>query len=201
MGHAPKFLLENEYYETHEEVAIINRFSQDRKIAIPMMNKLGIKYSSLKKRYGGPLVLASYKAIIMLPYQVSIMKMMENFRYGVATILPSERLFIEMCKKKVYDFPVKHLLNIPGGVSKYIEFYNKEFRDLFIYFDKWEDLPEIIEKTDFESIKIKAKDFMISYEKKQLNLWKQVFGISPPKNVIKNKKPLCNKKVFFNVDI
>jgi len=192
IGYAPQYLLQNVSKKTHNEIAIISRFHQDRIIAIPRLKRLHIKFTELEKDYGGPLVLASYKAVIFFPYQVSIMKMMENFRYGVATILPSEKLFTKLCKKRKYHFPEKSILKIPNGVSNYIEFYNKEFKDLFVYFDKWRDLPKIIRKTDFNKVKIKSKEFMIKYEKKQLNLWRQAFGILPPKDIFNDTNPICN---------
>jgi len=184
--------------EIHNEIAFINYHTQDIKIILPKLKEIGIKHTMLPYKYGGPLVLATYKGIVMLPYQVSIMKMMENFRYGVAMILPSEKLFKELLKSKNYTFAYKKINEIENGVSNYVEFYNNEFKDLFVYFNKWEDLPEIVEKTNFDELKTKGKNYIKKYEEKALNIWAQVLDIKPPNDLIVDEKPLCDNTEFYN---
>lgn len=200
VGYAPPEVLKKAHKEKHDEIAIIKHSEQDEAIGIPELKKNHVKFKKLKHRYGGPLVLATYKAVVMLPYQVSIMKMMENFRYGVAMLVPTERLFREMVEDfPEYSFTEKDLLEVENALTYYVEWFNEEFKDLFVYFDKWEDLPEIIENTDFDSIKEKGKEYMERYEEKAINMWAQVFGIVPPKNMIQNTEPLCDfEGEFFN---
>ena len=133
----------------------------------------------------------------MLPYQVSIMKMMENFRYGVAMIVPSEKLFRELIQEESYEFAEKDLQDIPDGFTNYVEWYNKEFKGLFVYFDSWEELPEIIKKTNFDALKQKVKKYIEQYQKKALNLWAQVLGILPRKDMIKYEEPMCDNLNFY----
>ncbi|ORY85804.1 hypothetical protein LY90DRAFT_374706 [Neocallimastix californiae] len=197
LGFAPPEVMGKTYDETHEEIAVIEHTEQDKKLAIPKLKELNISLAQLPHRYGGPLVLATYKAVLMLPYQVSIMKMMENFRYGVAMIVPSEKLFRELIKEGSYYFAEKHLQDIPDGLTNYVEWYNKEFEGLFVYFDSWEELPEIIKNTDFDALKLKVKQYIDQYQKKALNLWAQVLDVIPRKNMIKNKDPLCDNKDFY----
>ena len=77
------------------KVAVINNGKQG-KILGPILKKLNISFNILEGKYGGPLTLTNYKAIIHIPYQVSVMKMMENFRYGIPMIIPTERLLREI---------------------------------------------------------------------------------------------------------
>jgi len=198
LGFAPPEVMGKTYNETHEEIAVIEHTNQDKKLAIPKLKELNIPLAQLPHRYGGPLVLATYKAVLMLPYQVSIMKMMENFRYGVAMIVPSEKLFRELIQEESYEFAEKDLQDIPDGFTNYVEWYNKEFKGLFVYFDSWEELPEIIKKTNFDALKQKVKKYIEQYQKKALNLWAQVLDISPRKDMIKHKNPMCDNEFYYD---
>ena len=131
IGYPPNNILKREHKEYHDIVAIILNQIQDKNKLRIELKKLNIPFKCLPLRYGGPLILSTYKAIIFLPYQISIMKMMENFRYGVPMIIPSEKLLRKLIKSN-YAFFCREVFKIPNGVRKYVEFYNDEFRDLFI---------------------------------------------------------------------
>ena len=178
------------------KVAVINNGNQG-KILGPILKKLNISFNILESKYGGPLTLTNYKAIIHIPYQVSVMKMMENFRYGIPMIIPTERLLREILdnNKNIINYRwIKMALNIKNGIKNYIEFYNDEFKELFIYFDNFEDLPNIIEITNFKDLSLKEKEFMKNYENKMVKIWSEALDILPKKeSLISDKKPLCNK--------
>ena len=198
LGNPPNNKIEEKHRIFYDKIAIFDTYNQG-KILSSILSNLNISYDILGYKYGGPLILSSYEAIILLPYQVSIMKMMENFRYGIPMIIPTERLLREILEKYKINYPwIKFALNIPNGSKYYIEFYNNEFKDLFVYFDNFKDLPDIIINTDFNSLRIKEKEFMKNYEKKTIKMWSEVLDIIPiKKNIISNKKPLCNKITFF----
>jgi len=198
IGYSPIDVIDDKDNVYHDVIGVINSSYQDDKITIPELKKYNIPYKKLLHQYGGPLVLATYKAIIILPYQVSVMKMMENFRYGVAMILPSKELLKKLCEDRKYEFAAKDIVKNLENVEKYVEWYNHDFDGLFVYFDSWEELPDIIKNTDFDALKEKEKKFMEEYEKKALNLWAQVFDIFPETDMIKNTEPLCNTKEFLN---
>ena len=91
----------NEYneslYYTSEEpektIAIISRSKQDSMLSVPALQALNVPYEVLKTRYGGPKILSKFKALLYLPYQVSVMAMMENLRAKVIYLLPSPSMF------------------------------------------------------------------------------------------------------------
>ncbi|ORX45828.1 hypothetical protein BCR32DRAFT_308568 [Anaeromyces robustus] len=198
VGFAPDEVLLKDYKVIHEEIAIIDRTDQDSNVSARQLKKLKIKHRVLNKDYGGPLVLSNYKALLILPYQVSIMKMMENFRYGVVMLIPTEKLFRELSDDMYYEFPESDLKDVPDGLINYMEWYNEEFIDFFIYFDSWEELPEIIKKTNFLKYKKKEMEYMKKYEEKAINLWAQVLEINPSKDRINNDKPICDNSIFYN---
>ena len=176
----------------------MSRRIQDKTKLLEELKRINITFKCLPSKYGGPLILATYKAIIMLPYQVSIMKIMENFRYGVPMIIPSERLLRELIKSNYSFVSRDEVFTIPNGVRIYVEFYNDKFRDLFIYFDNFTDLPDIIINTDFKALREKEIEFIRNYEKKAIKMWAEVLDILTKKeSIISDKKPLCNNTEFF----
>ena len=196
IGNPPNSTVKKEHNQYHDIVAVIDKY-QTSKLLMQKLNEIKLPYKILPFRHGGPLVLSTYKAIIMLPYQVSVMKIMENLRYGVPMIIPSEKLLRELIKGK-YFFPAKHLFKITNGPKDYIEFYNDLYRDYFIYFDSFNDLHNIIKCTDFKTFREKEKKFVRHYEKKALKMWEEVLDISIRKeSKIIDKEPLCNNKVFY----
>ena len=196
IGNPPNNIIMKEHKQYHDIIAIIDKY-QTSKLLMQKLNDVKLPYKILPFKHGGPLVLSTYKAIIMLPYQVSVMKIMENLRYGVPMIIPSEKLLRELIKGKYY-FPAKQLFKISNGVKDYIEFYNDLYKDYFIYFDSFNDLHNIIKNTDFKTFREKEKNFVILYEQKVLKMWAEVLNISIIKeNKISDKAPLCNNKVFY----
>ena len=198
IGNPPNIVVKKEHDHYHDIVAVIdNIYQQTSKLLMKKLNEIKLPYKILPHKYGGPLVLSTYKAIIMLPYQVSVMKMMENLRYGVPMIIPSEKLLRELIKGN-YSFAAPKLFKIKNGVKHYIEFYNDLFRDYFIYFDSFNDLHNIITNVDFKTLREKEKKFMKYYEQKAIKMWAEVLDISTLKeSKISDKEPLCNNKEFY----
>ena len=196
IGNPPNITVMKEHKQYHDIVAIIDKY-QTSKLLMQKLDEVKIPYKILPFRHGGPLVLSTYKAIILLPYQVSVMKIMENLRYGVPMIIPSEKLLRELIKGK-YFFPAKQLFKITNGVKDYIEFYNDLYKDYFIYFDSFNDLHNIIKCVDFKTFREKEKKFVRHYEQKALKMWAEVLDIYIIKeSKILDKEPLCNNKVFY----
>lgn len=196
IGYPPNNQIKKEHIEFHDIIAIFKNRNQDKFLANEL-DKLKIPYKVLPHKYGGPLILATYKAVILMPYQVSIMKTLENLRYGVAMIIPSESLLRNISRKN-YTFVSKEVFYISNGVRNYVDFYNDEFKELFIYFDKFKDLKNIVKNKDFENIKQKEIKFMKNYEKKALRMWSEVLDILPEKEfMISDKEPLCKNKKFY----
>lgn len=164
-----------------EKIAIIDRTWQDKGITKIYLEKYKINYKLLDWMYGGPIVLASYKAVIILPYQVSVMKMMENFRCGVAMMIPTLRFFSEeLVIKDEYTFAAKSLKEVENGYGMYMEWYQPEFSKYFVYFDSWEEMSNLVETYNFSQLKEDVKNFIKNeYEDIILNSWKSVFNLPP----------------------
>lgn len=196
IGYPPNNKIMKEHIVYHDIIAIFKNLNQEIFLSNEL-DKLKIPYKVLPKKYGGPLILATYKAVILMPYQISIMKTLENLRYGVPMIIPSEGLLRNISRDN-YTFVSKEVFDIQNGARNYIDFYNDEFKGLFIYFDNFTDIKNIIKNKDFKKIRQKEKKFMKNYEKKAIIMWSEVLDILPKKEfMILDKQPLCKNKKFY----
>ena len=113
--------------------------------------------------YGGPSTLSDFKGIIMLPYQVSVMKTVQNLRAGVIVFLPSVEYFNHL----VRELKISALLNIvPSELrdqwddfSLYCEYYSDELVDNFFFFRSIDHLEEMIlsDSLDLKNMRLRNR--------------------------------------------
>ena len=124
--------------------------------------------------------LYSYKAIIVLPYEISTMSIFEYYSANVPMIFPSKTFLTELIRTGKYPrigskyFQFKHpdcfneALNTGNSppVDNFIEFwlsradyYDSNNMPHILFFDSYDELQDIINNTDFMSISSKMVDF------------------------------------------
>jgi hypothetical protein len=124
--------------------------------------------------------LYDYKAIIVLPYEISTMSIFEYYSANVPMIFPSKTFLTELIRTGKYPrigskyFQFKHpdcfneALNTGNSppVDSFIEFWlnNADYYDInnmphILFFDSYDELQDIINNTDFMSISSKMVDF------------------------------------------
>ncbi len=184
----------------HREVmAILARGENDKKHSIPAMQKLKVPFKAVDFPYGGPSALASYKCLLYLPYQVSVMGFFENLRAGVVYLLPTVRFFEEIVDSDPgYDYWGKDLLHERYGPhGNWAEWWRPEFKDALLFYDSWEEVPKLLETVDFDKQREKAIAFMTQFEKTTLDQWREIFGLIKPKgDMFQYRKPVCSKSLF-----
>jgi len=259
-GYPPKIQEYDEslYYHSEEPektIAIISRSKQDSMLSIPALKALDVPYEVLNTRYGGPKILSKFKALLYLPYQVSVMAMMENLREKIIYLLPSPSMFKRLLEtydeytftessvfldqssssesednndisesknsnKNInneinnyidshiegideYDNPIDEMEKrtekeqkikkkpiMENMLSKWVEWYREEFRDVFIYFEGFEELPTILNDLDNKEIINKKKDeiekWVKEMERMTISQWLTIIN-SPYNNPILNK--------------
>lgn len=169
--------------EEKAKIAVVAR-EFIKTLIIPVFEKAKVPLAVYPKgEYGGPKTLTQHVAIVEFPYQVSTMAMYENLAAGVAYIVPTPKLLQEGHKTMgqlhssfdQYLFPFANWEN-------HTEWYHADFRDLFIYFDTWEELIRIAQDPRLPDIAAKIKkqavDRMQNMRMKDLNDWRKVFHSS-----------------------
>lgn len=121
-------------------------------------------------RYSGPGDIKDFKGVIHLPYAWSNLALFENLANGLPYFIPSERFALELSRRGNYFFS-----NLSALTIKYSEWYLPEHKDIFVYFDSWQDLAYKIKTTDYVALRKKLKSFAENHRASMLNKWKSVF--------------------------
>ncbi len=104
-------------------------------------------------RYGGPLTAKQHKLFVYIPYQVSTMKVFQNANYRVLTAIPTPRFYkeiIKMDKSKVIP-EVVSLIEKVSDWTEYFDVYNSKYIDMFIQFDNWNELIDLINEKNMKT--------------------------------------------------
>ena len=135
------------------------------------LKELGI--NSFSGRYNGPLELADFKAVIHIPYAWSNLALFEAFQLGIIYFIPSKKFMEQISKTKNFFWSPpfrRNLLHLS-------EWYNNENKELFVFFDSWEDLKNKVKNTNYQEKKDIILKFGEDHKNKTLNKWKNLLGI------------------------
>jgi hypothetical protein len=126
-------------------------------------------------RYNGPDDLVGFKGVLHFPYQASNLFLFENIQRGIVHFVPSEK-FLAMAKESTEPY-------MPCKATKYwldsfqdSEWYLPENKDLFVYFDSWDDLAHKINTLDYETQRKKILLIGNQHRITMLTRWKQIFS-------------------------
>lgn len=142
--------------------------------------------------------LYSYKSIIHIPYNYSTMSIFEQYTANVPLLFPSKKLLIELFNKnlamseisfrQVLNLPAENVLeiyndpNVYTNLSTFIEninfcdFYDKEWMPHLTYFDKVEELPNILINLNNKQISNKMQLATLERKEKIYKLWDELLN-------------------------
>ncbi len=132
-------------------------------------------FATYSGKYNGPDDLKYFKGVIYFPYQASNIALFENIQRGIIHFVPSERFIRELIKEGA---PVYYWYE-----PYYCEWYLGEHRDIFIYFDSWDDLRNKVVTTDYSEMKKRVQSFAQYHRREMLERWRQMMkelGVSSP---------------------
>lgn len=130
---------------------------------------LGIK--TYAGRYNGPKDLEDCNGIIHIPYAWSNLALFENWTLGNVYFIPSKDFLIQLSQKNNFfwspPFSIKHIESS--------EWYLPEHKDLFIYFNSWDELKELHCNAELiKNKKNKCLNFMQNHTKNMLKIWDDI---------------------------
>ncbi len=143
------------------ETFFITRYHNDN-ILLDLKEKcdsLGI--SNYRGVYNGPSDLKGIKGIIHIPYAWSNLALFENWSLQNVYFIPSKDFLLELSKSSNFFWS-------PPFDKEFIhsaEWYLPEHKDLFVYFDSWNDLKE---KTNNTSLINEKKNLIKVFSEKHL---------------------------------
>ncbi|KAJ3039034.1 hypothetical protein HDV00_012659 [Rhizophlyctis rosea] len=175
-----------------DQTVAITQKSHTDDLMPKILSSLNITHRILGSRYGGPKTLATYKAYIHYPYQVSVMSFHENLRQGVAYLLPSAKFFASLCRAdENFDFWGKRDLCDETPASRdavhrlvdWAEWWQPELASHGVvkYFHSWGNLKEVLEAPGIDvelmAMKERARLWIREVEVEVVRRWGVVFGI------------------------
>lgn len=144
------------------------RLSEEgKKFLLNKCKELGFKVYC--GNYNGPCDLKEFKGIIHFPYAWSNLALFENINYGLIHFVPT----IFFVKQLIAEN--KPIAYFTAQNFECAEWYREENKDLFIYFDSWQDLKNKIETADYEIKNKNIKQFAATHKKTMIARWKEVF--------------------------
>lgn len=159
------------------------RTAMDRVLA-RIMDRMDIPFTRLKERYGGPKTLALYRCWIHIPYQVSVMKMMENLDAGVTMLIPSPQFFEQLSVKYLSFIPdsaqmVIDLKQEGKDWKQFSDFYCDQHLKFFHTFDSWDHLKEIIMNNTYFSKEriISGQQYANTTRREAIEKWANVLSL------------------------
>lgn len=126
-------------------------------------------------RYHGAKDIADFKGIIHLPYSWSNLALFENLNVGMVYFIPSEAFFRELAAKGSYFHPSLQML-LEEDLFDLSEWYSAERKDIFVYFDSWEDLLYKTQELDYKVQSERVLKYSEEYLKTMLGRWEKVLS-------------------------
>ena len=157
------------YINKSETLFIPPRLDDDQKkflVEQCMLNNIPVYCGN----YNGPADLKDFKAILHFPYQWSNLALFENIQNGMIHFAPSLLFVKQLLNER------RSIRYISSNFAEWAEWYRDENKDLFVYFDSWQDLKEKIERTDYKTMNEKIKNFALDHRSSMLARWRSVFS-------------------------
>ena len=131
------------------------------------VESLGIKV--FNGRYNGPLDLAEFAGVIHIPYAWSNLALFESIQLEIIYVIPSLEFIKKMFNYNNFWFQDSYSFkNI-----ELCEWYCPEHKDIFIYFDSWDDLKYKIYNLNYIEHKNKLKIFGEIHKNNMLKKWRK----------------------------
>ncbi|KAJ3408473.1 hypothetical protein CcCBS67573_g04859 [Chytriomyces confervae] len=149
--------------------AMFNHYDESRFIAWLKRNK--VEVAVFGRNYGGPTSLSQFRAFIDFPYQASTMKMYENLLYGVVTLVPSKRLYVQELEGYIIEGG-----RVANEWQDYVEYWYKDMRDLVYEFDSVAELKAMLSSEDIDPNNIRERGVAVwkAWNKESLVQWRTV---------------------------
>lgn len=153
-----------------------------------ILKKENIDVTGVSSHYGGPAILAQYKAYIELPYQFSTMKQYENLAHGVITLLPSPPFFMEMWNQRKGHLEFNFWGFQANGVDparlgrefyRLSDYYHDDLKMYYYYFDSFDDLKTMLQRPEIDTrnIRQRGKELFQKWRREGVEKWRKLLSL------------------------
>lgn len=156
------------------ETFLITRYHNDN-LFMDLKGKcesLGIKCFS--GEYKGPSDLIGIKGIIHIPYAWSNLAIFENWNIGNVYFIPSKRFLLELSYKNNFFWSPP----LDRDFIESSEWYLPEHKDLFVYFDSFEELKTLTnDSLLINNTRNNLIEYSKNHKKKCIKQWKSIIEV------------------------
>lgn len=157
--------------QNRENLFFISQYHNDNLFMNLTQKCEGIGIKCYHGTHIGPNDLKGFKGIIHIPYAWSNLALFENLHNGLVYFLPSKEFLLRLSKGHNFWWQDVGFLDSHIESS---EWYHKDYRECFVYFDSWEDLRNKVQNTDYIAKKKVIADTAQWHIDNYMNAWKDI---------------------------
>lgn len=156
-----------------ETLFLYPRFDHPHQVAFiqDQCKKLGIV--TYHGAYNGPKDLEGFKAVIYIPYAWSNVALFENIQRGIVHFVPTASFLQRL--HKAGNLIRAQTVGIVFSAYRYCDWYADRYKDLFVYFDSWQELQEKINMLDYASFSQHVAKAGAALRQKTVTQWQILF--------------------------
>ncbi len=157
-----------------EKIIFVHPRYDEEQMAFIKKNCESIGFDTYSGIYASNKELCEFIGVLYFPYNWSNFSLFENACLGIVHFVPSEKFILEN-----KDQPIRY---VTDKLFYLCEWYAPENRDLFVYFDSWQDLKNKIQTTNFYRKRNQIKSFACKHYDQTMDRWRNVFKELFPNN-------------------
>ncbi len=156
-----------------ETLFLYPRFDEARQVHFIQNQCKKIGVTTYHGTYNGPKDLEGFKAVLYIPYAWSNVALFENIQRGIVHFIPTAS-FLQRLHRQ--GNPIRPLtVGIVCNEYKYCDWYGEQFRDLFVFFDSWEELRDKVDSLDYKAFSEKVTKAARPLREATLQKWRDLF--------------------------
>ncbi len=163
-----------------KSTVFIRDYFNEKRVGLPtILNKLNIK--TYCGPYDGASDIKNFKAMVHIPLVMSNLFLWENLSEGVVHFIPSKKFYAEQYKREFIFFDWTKSNHVVNNLSveeifTYCEWYREDLVPLFVFFDSYEEIPHLLETTDFAAKREAILLWHSRHKEETLEKWRKVFS-------------------------
>ncbi len=159
--------------EKSETLFLYPRFDQPNQVKFIQDQCEQLDIATYHGAYNGPKDLEGFKGVLYIPYAWSNVALFENIQRGIVHFVPTVSFLQQLHRQ---GKPIRSLtVGIVLNDYKYCDWYSEQFKDLFVFFDSWDELKEKVDELDYASFSEYVTQVGNVLRETTLQKWRNLF--------------------------
>jgi len=157
-----------------ETLFLYPRFGNQQQVDFMRYECAKVGITTYHGAYNGPDDLTDFKGVLYVPYAWSNVALFENIQRGIVHFVPTASFL-----RQLYNDgkPIRDLTaGIVFGPHSLCDWYSDQFKDLFVFFDSWQELKRKVETLDYAQFRAQVMRAGERLFGETLADWKKLFS-------------------------